>query len=314
MFNQTFAPEDIAVIGLLVILEGVLSIDNALVLGLLAKRVPKHLQRRALTYGLIGAFVFRLIAIGTAQLLLKMHIVKLIGGAYLFYVAGKYFWDQIFSEAEEKIVEGPHHNLMLVDTATGKPLTPSQLEEELEARVPVPLPAMHPESADRSEAVAAVARTNPKLAAVAGGTAGFWTTVAVIELTDIAFAIDSILAAIALVGAPPAGHTGLHPKLWLVITGGMLGVMLMRVAASIFIKLLEKFPRFETTAYLLVFVIGAKLTLDWAFNKPGDEHPPLDFHHLNSPAFWVFWIVMMICFAIGFIPKRGHAPASEGAA
>ena len=35
-FNQTFAAPDLAVIGLLIVLEGVLSIDNALVLGLLA--------------------------------------------------------------------------------------------------------------------------------------------------------------------------------------------------------------------------------------------------------------------------------------
>src|SRR5689334_14036731 len=86
MFGQTFTPNDLAVIGLLVILEGVLSIDNALVLGLLAKRLPKKLQSRALTYGLIGAFVFRLIAIGTAQYLLRWRIVKLLGGGYLLYV------------------------------------------------------------------------------------------------------------------------------------------------------------------------------------------------------------------------------------
>ena len=81
MFHQTFEPHDLLVIGILVILEGVLSIDNALVLGLLAKRVPKRLQGRALTYGLIGAFVFRLLAIAFAQLLLNWRIVKLAGGA-----------------------------------------------------------------------------------------------------------------------------------------------------------------------------------------------------------------------------------------
>src|SRR4051812_25436765 len=79
-FDQTFAGHDLLIIGLLVILEGALSIDNALVLGLLARRLPKSLQGRALTYGLIGAFVFRLIAIATATYLLKWSIVKLLGG------------------------------------------------------------------------------------------------------------------------------------------------------------------------------------------------------------------------------------------
>ncbi len=68
-------------------------------------------------------------------------------------------------------------------------------------------------------------------AAVAGAAAvkyaKFWPTVVVIELTDIAFAVDSILAAIALVGPPPevaeGEKVGLHPKLWVVVTGGMIG-------------------------------------------------------------------------------------------
>src|SRR5437016_5272724 len=96
MFGQTFDIRDIAVIGLLVLLEGILSIDNALVLGLLAKRLPKRQQGKALTYGLIGAFVFRLIAISTAAYLLRWRWVKLLGGAYLIYVAVKHF----FFEAE----------------------------------------------------------------------------------------------------------------------------------------------------------------------------------------------------------------------
>ena len=56
MFSQTFSPPDLVTIALLIVLEGVLSIDNALVLALLAKRLPKHQQARALTYGLVGAF------------------------------------------------------------------------------------------------------------------------------------------------------------------------------------------------------------------------------------------------------------------
>jgi len=49
MFGQTFTANELVLIGVLVILEGVLSIDNALVLGLLAKRLPKAQEQRALT-------------------------------------------------------------------------------------------------------------------------------------------------------------------------------------------------------------------------------------------------------------------------
>ncbi len=147
---------------------------------------------------------------------------------------------------------------------------------------------------------------------MAGGSAErpnarFWPTVVAIELTDIAFAVDSILAAIALVGRKPEGHVGMHPKLWVIITGGILGVILMRFAAVVFIKLLERFPRFESAAYILVAVIGGKLLLDWGFNSP--EHHRLDFHDWRHPAFWTFWILMLLGFLSGFLPQRGGRPA-----
>jgi predicted tellurium resistance membrane protein TerC len=83
----------------------------------------------------------------------------------------------------------------------------------------------------------------------------------------------------------------------------MIGVVVMRFAAVLFIKLLERFPRFEVAAYLLVIVIGGKLVADWALNTP--EHPHrVDFHNVRHPAFWTFWSLMLICLAIGFLPKR----------
>jgi len=287
-FGQRAEGSDIAVVLLLIVLEGVLSIDNALVLGLLAKRLPKHQQKRALTYGLVGAFVFRLIAIFTATILIKLPIMKLLGGGYLIYVAVKHFFFDERDPETDHIRIGPDGHPILDDPASGHEFTPEQREREIAERSPVVLDA----------------RPSRALAA-------FWPTVVVIELTDIAFAIDSILAALAFI--PPSAVVP-NPKLWVVVTGGMLGVILMRFAAVIFIKLLERFPRFETSAYLLVIVIGLKLCLDWWFNKrPADWpiekafHGPLDFHSVSSPAFWGFWIMMAICFGIGFIPKKGSA-------
>src|SRR6266480_4437771 len=90
MFGQTFHPHDLLVIAVLVVLEGVLSLDNALVLGLLARELPRRLQSRALMYGLVGALVFRLVAIALAGFLLRWQVPKLLGGAYLIYVAIKH--------------------------------------------------------------------------------------------------------------------------------------------------------------------------------------------------------------------------------
>ena len=317
---QTFAGSDLPVIGLLIILEGVLSIDNALVLGLLAKRLPKKQQGRALTYGLVGAFVFRAIAIATAALLMKYWFVKLLGGLYLLYVAAKYFFFESKTDDEERITTGPDGSPILVDDETGGPLTSEQADEELQARSPSPLPALDTisESGEWPEnSLAPPATVTAAPAKPSRKHARFWPTVVVIELTDIAFAVDSILAAMALVSsdAPPADQW--HPKLWVVLSGGLLGVILMRVAAVLFIRLLEKFPRFEVSAYLLVAVIGGKLLLDWAFNpRPDTTNPgahqdvPLNFHSPSSVAFWVFWLLMLASLAVGFIPKRRKSDAS----
>jgi YkoY family integral membrane protein len=246
VFGQTYSPTDPLVIATLIFFEGLLSIDNALVLALLARRLPKDLRAKALTYGLGGAFVSRFIMIFLAQYFLRWRIVKLIGGGYLLWISLQHFF---FSKPE------PKFSIDDDDTA--------------------PAPQ----------------------------TQGFWPTVALIEVTDVAFAIDSILAAIALVGPAPLGHVGLHPKLWVVVTGGMIGVMLMRIAAAMFIRLLERFPRVETSAYLLVLTIGLKLLVDWAVNT-AQRPDRADFHNSSSPLFWIFWASMVICIGIGFIPKR----------
>jgi YkoY family integral membrane protein len=236
--GQRAEVSDIAVVGLLVLLEGVLSIDNALVLGLLAKRLPKHQRARALSYGLIGAFVFRVIAICTASLLLQLPFVKFLGGAYLVYIAVKHLFFEAKQEGHDDIQLDEHGHPIIIDEETHEEVTGAREEREIEQRSPLPI--------------------KPAGKSFVG--AAFWPTVFVIELTDVAFAVDSILAAMALAGS----HV---EKLWVVITGGIIGVVLMRFAAAIFIRLLEKFPRFETSAYLLVIVIGLKLLGDWTFNS-----------------------------------------------
>jgi YkoY family integral membrane protein len=285
LYGQTLAWGDLAIVGLLVLLEGALSIDNALVLGLLAKRLPKEQQKKALTYGLVGAFAFRFIAVFMATLLLKWRVVKLIGGGYLVYIAVKHMFFEAGEDDGEVHVSATGEPV-LTHEVTGLPLTEAEEIEEIEQRAPLPVPE---------------AAKSPK-------TAKFWPTVLVIELTDIAFAVDSILAAIGVLPAKPANLPAddVHPKLWVVIVGGLLGVILMRFAAVIFIKLLERFPRFASAAYWLVLIIGGKLLIDWWFNTK--EHPhAVDFHSPSSPAFWFFWGAMVVAFAVGFIPKKSAA-------
>lgn len=234
MLGQTFEAHDLLIVLFLVLLEGILSIDNALVLGLLARQLPNDLRRKALTYGLGGAFAFRIVAVISASYLLHWNFAKLLGGGYLIYISLRHF---LFTSRPQSPTHSPPHR-------------------------------------------------------------SFWSTVVVIELTDIAFAVDSIVAAIGVVGPPPPGITR-HPKTWVVMLGGLLGVLVMRLAAVIFIKLLEHFPRFELAAYLLVLIIGGKLVADWMWE--------IDFQHVRSPGFWIFWLLMLLSFCVGFLPTRRAA-------
>jgi YkoY family integral membrane protein len=95
---------------------------------------------------------------------------------------------------------------------------------------------------------------------------GFWLTVLKVELADIAFAVDSILAAVALAvtlpetGLPKIG--GLDGAQFLVILlGGMIGLVLIRFAATWFVQLLQKRPGLEVSAFLIVGWVGVKLAV-----------------------------------------------------
>jgi predicted tellurium resistance membrane protein TerC len=322
-FGQTLEWFDLLTVGLLIILEGVLSIDNALVLGLLAKRLPAHQRKRALTYGLVGAFVFRAIAIVMASYLLQWKVVKLIGGGYLAFVALKYFLYEMWSEETEHIALDERGEPILVDDETGEEVSGGEMLDEIEARTVVPVEAIAPledangngngngnASGDASGKAGVTGAGLTAKEGLKGAVRGakkyakFWPTVVVIELTDIAFAVDSILAALALISTKAPEGGGMNPKLWVVFLGGILGVVLMRVAAVVFIKLLERFPRFEVSAYLLVLVIAGKLMIDWYFNSGATHDPRFDFHKVGSPAFNLFWLAMLLSFLVGFLPKK----------
>lgn len=70
----------------LVLIESLLSIDNAAVLAVMVKKLPKDKQNKALTYGLLGAYLFRGACLFFASILIKIWWLKPIGGLYLVYL------------------------------------------------------------------------------------------------------------------------------------------------------------------------------------------------------------------------------------
>ncbi|TRZ37811.1 DUF475 domain-containing protein [Niallia circulans] len=228
-------------IGTLVILEGLLSADNALVLAVMVKHLPPEKRKKALFYGLLGAYIFRFIAIGIGVFLIKLWWVKVLGAAYLAYLAIKYFMDKR-KEKNALEVEG---------------------EEE-------------------SHGI----NKNGLLIRLFGT---FWGTVIAVEMMDIAFSVDSVLAAF-----------GVSNQVWVLLVGGMLGVLMMRGVAGVFLKLIDRVPELEGTAYILILIISVKMLLG-VIN--------IHVHH------YVFFSILVVAFAATFVVhNRNKKKAEQGEA
>lgn len=187
-------PASWGVIGTLIILEGLLSADNALVLAILVKNLPKDQRKKALFYGIFGAYLFRILAIGLGVTLIHIGWIKIVGGFYLLWIVIQNF------------------------------IKKNDGEDEVQ---PIKM--------------------------------GFWRTVLTVELMDIAFSIDSVIAAF-----------GVSNQEWVLFLGGVLGILMMRGVAQLFLTLIEKVPEFETTAFVLIAMIGVKMIVS-AFGIQLDE-------------------------------------------
>lgn len=84
------------------------------------------------------------------------------------------------------------------------------------------------------------------------GLTAFWATVVKVELTDIVFAIDSILVAVAM-----------SPKLWVILTGGVLGIVMMRMVIGRLLSLVERYPPLVDGAFVIIAWVGAKLLVEF---------------------------------------------------
>lgn len=91
LVNELTEPSTWGIIITLILLEGLLSADNALVLAMMVKHLPEKEQKKALTFGIWGAYIFRFLAIGIGSYLIKIWWVKVIAAAYLLKMSVGYF-------------------------------------------------------------------------------------------------------------------------------------------------------------------------------------------------------------------------------
>ncbi|ABS30652.1 MAG: DUF475 domain-containing protein [Candidatus Sulcia muelleri] len=81
----------ISIIFNLVLIEAILSIDNAAILTTMVSHLNKEDRKKALKYGIIGAYIFRIISLFFASVIMKMWLLKIIGGSYLIYLGINHF-------------------------------------------------------------------------------------------------------------------------------------------------------------------------------------------------------------------------------
>lgn len=201
----------------LIFLEGVLSLDNAAVIGAMVARLPadepvpwpnslRWLGRRldpllgpqrlaALKVGLLGAYLGRALMLLLATFVIQNPWLRLLGALYLLYLALSH------------LAELGHEHVVA-----------EQTHQAVEQR------------------------------------GGFWSVVLGVELADLAFSIDNVVAAVAL-----------SDNYWVVLLGVAIGIVTMRFAAGIFTRMIEWEPALQHAAYLLILAIAVELILDDLF-------------------------------------------------
>jgi len=194
-----------------IFLEGILSIDNAAVLGAMVSVLPKQdrvpwprplkslgppthrllggQRSSALKVGLLGAYVGRGLMLILANFVIHNPYLKILGAAYLIRLAFENLGQA--GRGEEEQVRG----------------------KRMEGK-------------------------------------GFWSVVIAVELADLAFSLDNVVAVVAL-----------SDNLYLVMFGVFIGIITMRFAASIFTWMILREPILKSAAYMVVFNIGAELLL-----------------------------------------------------
>jgi len=228
-----FSAADLVTIGTLIILEGLLSADNALVMAVMVLSLPTEYRKKALSYGLIGGFAFRVAATLLAVFLMQLLWVKAVGGAYLLYLV----WQHFFGHSDQ------------------------------------------------------AGRSGPPAAKPAFGLSAFWATVVRVELMNLAFSIDSILVAVAM-----------SPKLWVVLMGGILGIVAMRLVVGQLMSLVQRYPPLVDGAFVIITWVAIKLLAEYA-------------HEMH----WIGWtieqkyslIVIGVIFGGAYVYARKQGPRSD---
>ncbi|PSL47333.1 YkoY family integral membrane protein [Chitinophaga niastensis] len=109
----------LAIVGNLIIIESLLSVDNAAVLATMVMDLEPRLRKKALRYGIFGAYIFRGLAMIFAAFLIKIWWLKPIGGLYLIYLVWDWWKSKKAAAGEEEEETVDKNNNWLYRTTVG---------------------------------------------------------------------------------------------------------------------------------------------------------------------------------------------------
>jgi YkoY family integral membrane protein len=95
----------LAIIGNLIIIESLLSVDNAAVLATMVMDLPEKQRDKALKYGIWGAYVFRGLAMVFAAFLIQIWWLKPLGGLYLLYLVYDFWKGKQTEDKEDDVLD-----------------------------------------------------------------------------------------------------------------------------------------------------------------------------------------------------------------
>ncbi|MET3035336.1 TerC family protein [Chryseobacterium sp. NRRL B-14859] len=243
--------KSMAIVANLIIIESLLSVDNAAVLATIVMDLPEHQRKRALKYGILGAYIFRGLALIFASVLISVWWLKPLGGFYLIYIAFDWFIKKFKNkDNEESQEENPNKE------------------------------------------------SNWLYRNSIGLLGQFWATVVIVEIMDLAFSIDNVFAAVAF-----------SDNILLITLGVFIGILAMRFIAQWFVRLMQKFPFLETVAFIVITILGVKLSLSlYEHFCPGTSFAHFLSSHtmeimVSTVTVLLFLVPVITSYLFGF-PKR----------
>ncbi len=123
------------------------------------------------------------------------------------------------------------------------------------------------------------------------GLSAFWATVVKVELTDMVFAIDSILVAVAV-----------SNKVWVVVTGGILGIVMMRLVIGKMLAIIRRYPALVDGAFIIIVWVGVKLLVEYAHQ--------VGWVHFQIPK-WLSLGLIVVIMGLAYLYARRQGPVED---